>query len=230
MFDTHARKAGLGCCWLLLAGLAMPAAAAAPGAADWRLTVDLGVLADSNITGSTDDETIPLYQDGIALPVPLDPALRARGDIAFSVAASAGVRVPIDEALVLVVDAEVYALDHEGATNDDLSLLAAVGPEIGWEGGEASLQLIGFQRSYGGTSVAEGYGLRARYSDEVGSGQRLLLALDLRVFRVRLWQGLRWCTGGRLPHLPERACARPQRLDRGFRAAGLVRGRCLFKP
>jgi hypothetical protein len=112
----------------------------------------------------------------------LDPALRARGDIAFSVAASAGVRVPIDEALVLVVDAEVYALDHEGATNDDLSLLAAVGPEIGWEGGEASLQLIGFQRSYGGTSVAEGYGLRARYSDEVGSGQRLLLAVDLRLF------------------------------------------------
>jgi len=176
--------------WSLHGGAALlgfgaaPALAAEPARTDWRLTVDMSVFADSNITNSTDDAVIPVYPDGgAALPVPLDPSLRARGGIGFRAAANGGVRIPVADGVKLVVDAEIFAVDYGGSANDDVALLGAAGAEIEGEDARASVQLTAFDRWYGGISVAGGYGVRAVYDHELRPGDRLLLSVDARVFR-----------------------------------------------
>jgi hypothetical protein len=160
-----------------------PAASAAkPPGKRWRLLVDSSILADSNVTNSTDDRSIPMFQGDVVLPVPLDPALRAHSGTGVGVAVAGGVELPIGSGLSLAADAEGYSLDYEGGSNDDISLLLAAGPIVRWSGGEASLQILAFDRWYGGLSASAGFGLRGRYKQEVAPGQRVVLAVDARVF------------------------------------------------
>ena len=201
--------ARLGCCWLLLAGfsplgsadrlhyqppgfdeeMSQPAPARTvagpaprPRAADWRLSVDIGVLADSNVTNSTDKESIDTFQGDAVLPVPLDPSLRARADIGTAVAASAGVEMPIGGKAWLAAEAEGYAIDYGGDANDDIALLAGAGPLLRWDTGEAAVQLLAFERWYGGISAQSGWGVRGRYEEQLAPSGRVTLAVDARIF------------------------------------------------
>jgi hypothetical protein len=165
---------------------AVPARATAPdkgSATDFYLKVEASVAADSNVTNATDDDSIELYQGDLVLPVPLDPAIRARADLALGASIAAGARIPIAEGAAIALDAEGYALELDGERNDDVSVLLAAGPELTWtESGKAYLQFTAFERWYGGLSVSEGYGLRARYAQTIAQGQRVSLTLDGRVF------------------------------------------------
>lgn len=202
--------ARFGCCWLLLAGFAPsgsadrldyqpagfdeavsepPAAAAGiaepaprPAGAQWRLSIDAGILADSNVTNSTDKKSIDMFQGDAVLPVPLDPSLRARADIGAGLAVSAGVELPMGAKTSLVAEAEGYALDYGGGANDDISLLAGVGPRLQWGTGEASVQLLAFERWYGGISAQSGWGVRGRVEEQLAAAERVTLTVDARIF------------------------------------------------
>jgi hypothetical protein len=162
---------------------ASPPAQPARHRAEWRLTVDLSVTADSNVTNSTDLPTVDLDLGGVILPVPLDPTLRARSDVGTGISASLTGRVPFAPGLALAVDAEGYAIEYDGGRNDDASLLLAAGVEIGEaDGPNARLQATAFRRDYGGLSAMRGVGLRGRYVHPMGGHRRISLLADARFY------------------------------------------------
>lgn len=151
--------------------------------ADWRLTVDASVVADSNVTNSTEEETIDLTVDGKVLPVPLDPSLREHGGIGVGVSAHARGRIPISPGVSVAVDAEGFVLEQEGERSDDASALLAAGVELAGENGATVLvQVTGFDRQHAGVSAMRGVGLRGRYRQPVGDGQTVSLFVDTRFF------------------------------------------------
>jgi outer membrane protein len=156
---------------------------AAPREAEWRLKVDLSVIADSNRTNGTDLETVPIdYGDG-PLPVPLDPNQREKAGLGKGASVSAGVRLPIDRASTVMVDAEAYVVDYAGSDNDDLSVLVAAGVGFGrGKSPDGTIQLFAFDRWYGGVEASRGFGLRGNYRHALARGQTLRLSVDARIF------------------------------------------------
>lgn len=164
-------------------GSRLPGEAMRPNALAWHLTVEAGVTADSNVTNSSDDRFLPLRQDGVTVPIALDPSYRAHSGTGRGGSVSAGVKLRLSDGAAIAVDADAYALDHKGGRNDDISFLLAAGPELTWSGGgSASVQLVAGKSWYGGTSTNSGFGLRGRYSTAVGPGQRISLSVDARRF------------------------------------------------
>jgi len=155
----------------------------ARGGADWRLTVDASVVADSNVTNSTDRETIDLSVNGTVLPVPLDPSLREHGGIGAGVSAHARGRISVSPGVSVAVDAEGFMLEQEGERSDDASALLAAGVELSGENGATVLiQVTGFDRQHAGVSAMRGVGIRGRYRQPVGDGQTVSLFIDTRFF------------------------------------------------
>lgn len=151
--------------------------------ADWRLTVDASVIADSNVTNSTDAETIDLTVDGAILPVPLDPSLREQSGIGVGVSAHARGRIPVSNNVSVAVDAEGFLLEQEGERSDDASALLAAGLELaGGNGATVLVQVTGFDRQHAGVSAMHGIGVRGRYRQPVGEGQAVSLFVDARFF------------------------------------------------
>lgn len=164
---------------------APPARPAAPKARnkDFRLSVDMSVTADSNVTNGTDLASVPLdFGDG-PLPVPVDPNLREKSGIGAGASAAANVRLPISAGAALAVDVEGYAIDYEGPRSDDQSALVAAGLEFGTGSAPTgSLQLLAFERWYGGVKALEGVGLRGNWRHGLSSRSNLRLAVDARIF------------------------------------------------
>ncbi|HEX8641550.1 MAG TPA: surface lipoprotein assembly modifier [Allosphingosinicella sp.] len=160
-----------------------PPTAPPPRRTEWSLRLDASAVADSNITNATDRETIPVEQGGEALPVPLDPALRERSSLGFGASASAAADVPLSPTASLAADVEAYYLDHEGDRTDDGSVLVALGPEFSWgPSTQAALQVIAFQRWYGGETANRGLGVRGRLRQRIAERRHVTLRIDARVF------------------------------------------------
>jgi hypothetical protein len=162
---------------------AAPAAPPRPRRTDVRLSVDMSVTADSNVTNGTRLHDVPIDLGNGPLPVPVDPNLRERSGIGYGVSAAANVRLPIAPEAALAVDVEGYALDYEGPRSDDASALVAAGVEFG-SGAvpEGSVQLIAFDRWYGGVKALEGVGLRGHWRVPLDPKSNLRLAVDARIF------------------------------------------------
>ena len=160
-----------------------PAPERRPGGADWSLSVDASVVADSNVTNSTDRETVDLNLGGTVLPVPLDPSLREQGGVGVAASVHARGRIPVASGVAAAVDAEGFVLEQEGGLADDASALLAAGVELAGEGGATFLvQLTGFDRSFSGVSAMRGVGARARFRQPGGDGQTVSLFVDARFF------------------------------------------------
>lgn len=169
----------------LAPAVAAPPARPAPAArrADWRLSVDMSVTGDSNVTNGTRLRTVPIDLGDGPLPVPVDPNLREKAGIGVGVSAAANVRLPVADGAALAVDVEGYALEYEGPRSDDASLLVAAGLEFGDSSApKGSLQLIAFDRWYGGVKALEGVGLRGGWRHPLGPSSNLRLAVDARIF------------------------------------------------
>lgn len=166
--------------------VAAPAAAAPAAKAretEFRLSVDLSVTADSNVTNGTDLRTVPIDLGNGPLPVPVDPNLREKAGIGVGTSAAANVRVPISAGAALAVDVEGYAVEYEGPRSDDASALVAAGVEFGAATAPTgSLQLIAFERWYGGVKALEGVGLRGNWRHALSPKSNLRLAVDGRIF------------------------------------------------
>lgn len=164
--------------------VAAPAAPATrPRETEFRLSVDLSVTADSNVTNGTDLRTVPIDLGDGPLPVPVDPNLREKAGIGVGMSAAANVRVPVSAGAALAVDVEGYAVEYEGPRSDDASALVAAGLEFGaGPAPSGSLQLIAFERWYGGVKALEGVGLRGNWRHPLGPKSNLRLAVDGRIF------------------------------------------------
>jgi hypothetical protein len=161
-----------------------PATSAKPARrADFRLSVDMSVTADSNASNGTRLEAVPIdFGDG-PLPVPVDPNLRERSDVGYGVSAAANVRLPIASEAALAVDVEGYALEYDGGRNDDASALVAAGVELGAGATpDGAVQMIAFERWYGGVKALEGIGVRGHWRHALGPSRNLRLAIDARIF------------------------------------------------
>lgn len=165
--------------------VAAPPAApvAAPRGADFRLSVDMSVTADSNVTNGTRLHAVPIDTGGGPLPVPVDPNLREKSGIGAGVSAAANVRLPISAAAALAADVETYAVEYEGPRSDDASVLVAAGLEFGSASApDGSLQLIAFERWYSGVKALEGVGLRGNWRHPLTARSNVRLAVDARIF------------------------------------------------
>jgi hypothetical protein len=164
---------------------AVPAAAPARPARrpDFRLSVDMSVTADSNVTNGTRLRSVPIDLGEGPLPVPVDPNLRERSGVGAGVSAAANVRLPIAAEAALAVDVEGYAIQYDGRRSDDASALVAAGVELGTGAiPDASVQLIAFDRWYGGVKALEGVGLRGHWRHSLDPRSHLRLAVDARIF------------------------------------------------
>jgi hypothetical protein len=167
-----------------------PAVAAPPAppppparGADWRLSVDMSVTADSNVTNGTDLHDVPLDLGNGPLPVPVDPNLREKAGLGAGVSAAANVRLPVADGVALAADAEAYAIEYEGPRSDDASALVAAGLEFGaGSAPDGSLQLIAFERWYGGVKALQGIGMRGNWRAALDPRSNLRLAVDARIF------------------------------------------------
>lgn len=166
--------------------VASPPAAAAPArsrSADFRLSVDMSAIADSNVTNGTSLRAVPIDLGDGPLPVPVDPNLREKAGIGAGLSAAANMRLPISAEAALAVDVEGYAIEYEGPRSDDSSALVAAGLEFGpGVSPTGSLQLIAFDRWYGGVKALEGVGLRGSWRHPLSPSSNLRLAIDARIF------------------------------------------------
>jgi hypothetical protein len=166
-----------------VAAPAAEAPAAKPRAKDFRLSVDMSVTADSNVTNGTKLHSVPIDLGDGPLPVPVDPNLREKAGFGVGTSAAANVRLPISADAALAVDVEGYAIEYEGGRSDDASALVAAGLEFGaGDAPTASLQLIAFERWYGGVKALEGVGMRGNWRRPLGPQSNLRLAVDARIF------------------------------------------------
>lgn len=166
---------------------AVTAPAAAPAARrrekDFRLSVDMSVTADSNVTNGTDLTTVPIDLGDGPLPVPVDPNLREKAGLGVGMSAAANVRLPVSAEAAVAIDVEGYAVEYDGPRSDDASALIAAGVELGSGAAPTgSLQMIAFERWYGGVKALEGIGLRANWRHPLSPRSNLRLAVDARIF------------------------------------------------
>jgi outer membrane protein len=159
-----------------------PAQAPRPERTTWTLSVDASLLADSNVTNGSDSDTVLIDTGAGLLPVPLDPVVRERSGTGFGLSAAGGLRLEVDKGVRLAADVEAYALEYEGARTDDSGILLAGGAELSGGGDSALVQLIAFERWYGGISAYQGYGIRGRFRHKLAQGQAIALSLEGRVF------------------------------------------------
>jgi outer membrane protein len=163
--------------------VAPPATEPAPRRADFRLTVDMSVTADSNVTNGTRLTTVPVDLGDGPLPVPVDPNLRERSGVGFGTSVAANVRLPVASEAALAFDVEGYAVEYDGERSDDESLLVGAGLEFGpGSAPNGSLQLIAFDRWYGGVEALQGIGLRGSWRHPFDPRSGVRLAVDARIF------------------------------------------------
>lgn len=150
----------------------------------WRLSIDAGLTADSNISNASSDSFFNFYDGDAVIPVELDPEFRARSGTGSNVAVSTGVKLRLSERAVFAIDGEGQATNYQGGQNDDVSLLVAAGPELSWGSEDSvSLQVVGAKSWYGGVSTQAGFGLRARVQSLMAPGYRMFLSADAREFK-----------------------------------------------
>jgi hypothetical protein len=162
-------------------------ATAAPAAKrrekDFRLSVDMSVTADSNVTNGTSLSIVPIDLGDGPLPVPVDPNLREKAGLGVGMSAAANVRLPVSAEAAVAIDVEGYAVEYEGPRSDDSSALVAAGLEFGsGSAPSGSLQAIAFERWYGGVKALQGVGLRGNWRHPLGPSSNLRLAVDARIF------------------------------------------------
>jgi tetratricopeptide (TPR) repeat protein len=148
----------------------------------WHLNLDAAVSADSNINNGTDLELVEVDFGNGAIPVEVNPAVRREDGFGRSASANGSLRVRTGDRTTAAFDLEAYASDFDGSASDEASLQFALGPQVRFTSGGASIQALVYQRWYGGSDASAGIGLRGRYQTQLEEGERLYLYVESRVF------------------------------------------------
>jgi hypothetical protein len=160
-----------------------PRDAAAPGKAQYRLTIDFAAIADSNATNGTRLREVPVLVEGERVPVPLDPRLRRKSGLGRSAALSASATVPIARVASVIASADAYYVDYAGSLSDDASVTFATGLELGPQAHRTTLEAMLFDRWYAHESAMAGWGLRLSHRSAIAPGQTLRAVGEARVYR-----------------------------------------------
>jgi hypothetical protein len=156
---------------------------AAPGKAQYRLTIDFAAIADSNATNGTRLREVPVLVGDARVPVPLDPRLRRKGGIGRSAAVNASASVPVGRAVSLVAAANAYYVDYAGSISDDAWASFSAGVELGPEAQRTTLEAMLFDRWYAHQSAMAGWGVRLSHHQGLGPGQSMRAVAEARVYR-----------------------------------------------
>jgi len=160
-----------------------PAAAATPTKGQYRLTLDLAAIADSNATNGTRLRDVPVLVGGTPVPVPLDPRLRRRSGIGRSAALTAGATVPVAHGVSAVATADAYYVDYAGSVSDDAWASLSAGAALGPEGRRTVVEAMLFDRWYAHESAMAGWGVRVSHRSALSHGRSVRAAAEARVYR-----------------------------------------------
>jgi hypothetical protein len=142
-----------------------------------RLTVDAGLLADSNVANSSYEAERLARAGSDSNAGPLKP----QGGIGRTIAAAASLRLPVRQGVTLAIDADAYVLDYDGRFADDAGVTVSGGAEVVIDRDTSALiQASASDRWYGHVLAGSSVGLRAQLRHRVQEGQQLTLALDAR--------------------------------------------------
>ncbi len=148
---------------------------------EWHLSTQFGLAPDSNITNGTNAQTIDLVYGNQIIPLKLDANARRRSGLGQTGNVSAGWRGTVGERLSMLVDLDGQGTNYSDTQSDDFTAQLAVGPELKLsEAAQVSAQGVASRRWYGGKRVSTQLGARVSYQAEIGSSQRVGLALDGR--------------------------------------------------
>lgn len=147
----------------------------------WSLSVDLGLAPDSNINNATSADSINVYLGGQQVPLTLDESARPRSGVGRTGSVDAGLRLPLGDAAMMLVDADVVGTDYDGATYDDFAYEAAAGPELRLGGAtRVRLQAVGAQRVFGNRVATRQAGLKGGVETMLSQRGRLGVQIDAR--------------------------------------------------
>jgi hypothetical protein len=148
----------------------------------WRFSFDAGIAPDSNINNATSAEQVDLLvSPNNRLPFTVNPDARARSGLGLVGSFSAGLRLKQDEKLALLVDADGQFTHYKNDDFDDYILQLAAGPELRLSPRSTiSIQAVGLQRWFGGTTAQQQVGAKTAFQSLLDEGQRIGLQVDLR--------------------------------------------------
>ena len=149
----------------------------------YRLTLDFGAIADSNVTNGTRLAEAPILDGERKIPVPLDPRLRRKSGFGRSAALAASAKIPVAAEASLTAGAEAYLVDYPGSIADDASVTFSTGAELGPEARRTVVEAMLFDRWYGHVSAMAGWGVRASHREALGPGTSLHAVAEARIYR-----------------------------------------------
>lgn len=164
----------------------------------WSLNIDAGIAPDSNINNATSADSINVYLGGQQVPLTLDESARPRSGLGRTGSIDAGLRLPMSDAALMLVDVDAIGTDYDGATFDDFAYEAAVGPELRVnERTRVRMQAVGAQRVYGNRIATRQFGLKGGGETMLTQRTRLGIQLDARRTNARFDDSFSgWQIGG----------------------------------
>lgn len=146
-----------------------------------RFGFDFGLAPDTNINSATAAETVDVNFGAYQLPLELDKTARRRSGVGMTATAYAGLRLPMNESLAMVADADVAGINYRGKDVDDYTLQFAAGPELAAsEATSVSLQGVTLYRWYGGEIASRQFGAKATVQHNLARDKRVAFQLDGR--------------------------------------------------
>ena len=156
----------------------------------FRFGFDFGFAPDSNINSATASETVDVNFGPTRIPIELDDDARARSGLGMTASGYAGVRLPVAEAIALVVDADMDLVKYEESDFDDFSFQLAGGPEFELSGGTVlRAQGVGLYRWYGGEIAARQFGGKLTVQHSLDRTRRVAVQFDGRRTESRINAG-----------------------------------------
>lgn len=164
----------------------------------WSLNVDLGLAPDTNINNATSADSINVYLGGQQVPLTLDESARPRSGVGRTGSVDAGLRLPMSDAALMLIDADVVGTDYDGSTFDDFAYEAAAGPELRVSSvTRVRLQAVGAQRVYGNRIATRQVGLKGGGETMLSARTRVGLQIDARRTDARFDDAFSgWQVGG----------------------------------
>lgn len=156
----------------------------------WSLNIDAGIAPDSNINNATSADSINVYLGGQQVPLTLDESAKARSGLGRTGSIDAGLRLPMSDSALMLLDVDAVGTDYDGSTYDDFAYEAAAGPELRLnERTRVRLQAVGAQRVYGNRIATRQFGLKGGGETLLSGNERLGLQLDVRRTNARFDDG-----------------------------------------
>lgn len=146
----------------------------------WRLSVDFGIVPDSNINNATASDTINILWGGNTLPVTLDDKAKARSGVGQTASLSGGVRLPVAEHVSALIDFDGSGTNYQGTLYDDYMGQAAAGAELRIGRASFSMQAVGAQRWFAGKLASRQGGVKAGFQARLSNVDQLGVQLDFR--------------------------------------------------